>query len=147
MRRLRSGQSKTSSSLSCLLSKKGFGHSNARGSSCAGLGSARIPCRPEPQASRHLWVSGSRKIIRLWRTATQAVEPQLVTAKALIVNYTFGTGTGFCIPLFRPHRHPWISERAVASRTSGLLFPQRGRGSRGGQGGVEQADRRVSGLG
>src|ERR1017187_4616880 len=29
---------------------------------------------------------------------------------------------GFCIPLFRPHRHPWISERAVASRTSGLLF-------------------------
>src|ERR1035441_711134 len=52
-----------------------------------------MPRRPEPQASRHLWVSGSRKIIRLWRTATQTAEPQLIAAKALIVNYTFGTGT------------------------------------------------------
>ena len=54
---------------------------------------------------------------------------------------------GFCIPLLRPHSHPRISERAVAPGTSGLLFPRRDRGSRGGQSGVEQTDWRVSGLG
>jgi hypothetical protein len=29
---------------------------------------------------------------------------------------------GFCIPLFRPHRHPCVFERAVAPGTSGLLL-------------------------
>jgi hypothetical protein len=62
-----------------------------------------ILANPELQASRRLWVSGRRPISRLWRTATQPVEPQLIAAKALIVNYTFGAGTHFWRLIFGDH--------------------------------------------
>ena len=41
------------------------------------------------------WVSGRRPITRPWRNLAQATGPQLVAAKVLIVNYTFGTGTEY----------------------------------------------------
>src|SRR5438128_9167404 len=36
----------------------------------------------------------------------------------------------FCIPLLRPHRHPWVPERLVPPRAGGLLFPRCRRRSR-----------------
>src|SRR5436190_2573406 len=54
---------------------------------------------------------------------------------------------GLCIPLLRPHRHPWLPERLVPPRAGGLLFPRcRGR-ARGRQDRPQSANRRVSAMG
>ena len=53
---------------------------------------SEVPNRKRP---RGMWFPEGRLISRLWRTATQNLEPQLLVTKALIVNYTFGTGAHF----------------------------------------------------
>src|ERR1035437_6479137 len=106
LRRLRPGLSQNVLVVPSLLRRPGL--SKTCGSSGAGLGSAPIPGSAEPPASRRFWVSGRRPISLLWGTATQAVEPQLIVAKPLIVNYTFGTGT---LTGMRRQSRPRMTER------------------------------------
>ena len=76
MRRLRAGRAETSPSLSCFLSEEGFEVPNRHHPGCFGFPDAHPITRP-------------------WRNLAQATGPQLVAAKVLIVNYTFGTGSHY----------------------------------------------------
>src|SRR4029077_11655650 len=54
---------------------------------------------------------------------------------------------GVCLPLLRPHCHSRLPQRPVTARAGGALRPQSRRRSRGQQGDLEPAYRRLSELG